>query len=235
MATETEQTGSGSGSPPGRGHGHAFRPQDLLILVALLVVVGALAAVLIHGPAKQTALGEAITPARRGAFDGLTIAPKPEPALVLRNYLGNTVNIRSFRGKAVLVTFLYTHCPDICPLIASHLHTALSAMSATERQQLQIIAVSVDPRGDTPATVGEFLHDHGMTGRMDYLIGSAAQLGRVWAAWGIGAQRDAGDPSLISHVALVYGITGKGKVVVVYSENFVPSEIVHDVPRLAAA
>ncbi len=235
MATETEQTGPASSSEPPRPRGHALKARDGLLLVALLAVVGALAAVLIHGPNKPTALGEAVTPGHRGAFDGLTITPKAAPRLVLRNYLGNTVNIASFRGKAVLVTFLYTHCPDICPLIASHLHTALSTMSAAERKRLQIIAVSVDPRGDTPTTVGEFLRDHGMTGKMDYLIGNAAQLGRVWAAWGIGAERDAGDPALITHSALVYGVTRKGQVVVVYPESFAPSEIVHDVPRLAAA
>ena len=40
------------------------------------------------------------------------------------NYLGEQVNIASYRGKAVLVTFLYTNCPDVCPLIASNLRVA---------------------------------------------------------------------------------------------------------------
>jgi protein SCO1/2 len=235
MATETEHTGPASSSTPPRSGSYGFRRRDLLLLLVLLAVVGALAAVLIHGPAKQTALGEVVSPAHRGAYDGLTIGAKPEPPLVLRNYLGNTVNIKSFRGKAVLVTFLYTHCPDICPLIASHLHTAVSDMSPAERRRVQIVAVSVDPRGDTPATVAEFLHSHGMAGKMDYLIGNAAQLGSVWAAWSVGAERDAGDPALITHSALMYGITAKGKIVVVYPEDFAPSELVHDVPRLAAA
>ena len=235
MATETEQTGPASSSTPPRSGSYEFRRRDLLLLFALLAVVGALAAVLIHGPAKPTALGEVVSPAHRGAYDGLTISAKAEPPLVLRNYLGNTVNIRSFRGKAVLVTFLYTHCPDICPLIASHLHTALSEMNPAERRRVQIVAVSVDPRGDTPTTVADFVHEHGMTGKMDYLIGNAAQLGSVWAAWSVGAERDAGDPALITHSALMYGITARGKIVVVYPQDFAPSEIVHDVPRLAAA
>ena len=37
--------------------------------------------------------------------------PKPAPPLALRNYLGQPVNIDSYRGKVVLVTFLYTTCP----------------------------------------------------------------------------------------------------------------------------
>lgn len=115
MASETEQIGPAGSPPPPRGRAHGFRRRDLLLLIAVLAVVGALTAVLIHGPSKTTALGEAVTPAHRGAFAGLTIAPKAAPPLVLHNYLGNGVNIASFRGKAVLVTFLYTHCPDICP------------------------------------------------------------------------------------------------------------------------
>jgi protein SCO1/2 len=235
MAADSDQTVEASGSSRQR---FPFKLRDGLLLLALLAIVGALAAVLIHGPAKQQALGEQLanpSGLTHRRYEGLTIAPKAEPPLVLKNYTGNSVNIRSFRGKAVLVTFLYTHCPDICPLIASHLHTALSEMSVAERKQVQIIAVSVDPRGDTPTTVGDFLREHGMTGKMDYLIGDAAQLGSTWSAWGVGAQRDAADPALVSHTALIYGITARGKVVVVYPESVVPSEIVHDVSRLATA
>jgi protein SCO1/2 len=213
---------------------HGFRRRDLLLLAVLLLSVGALAGVLIHGPAKPTALGA--IPVKTGRFAGLAITPpKPEAPLALRNYLGDKVNLADYRGKAVLLTFLYTHCPDVCPLIASHLHTALSEMTPAERAELQIVAVSVDPRGDTPTTVAAFLHDHGLTGKMKYLIGSPAQLGRAWAAWDVGAQRDAGNPALVSHNALIYGITASGKVATIYPANLNPSQLVHDVPRLAAA
>jgi protein SCO1/2 len=212
----------------------AFRRRDLLLLATLLVAVGVLAALLIHGPRKPTTLG--VLAQRTARYAGLEISPaKPAPPLVLRNYLGDRVNIASYRGKAVLLTFLYTHCPDVCPLIASHLHTAVSEMSGSERAKLQIIAVSVDPRGDTATTVAEFLRSHGMTGKMKYLIGSASQLGRVWAAWGVGATRDAGNPALVSHNALIYGITGSGKVATIYPANLDPGQLVKDVPRLAAA
>jgi protein SCO1 len=230
MATDTEPTVEANAPKPGL----AFRRRDLLLLGTLLIAVGVLAALLIHGPAKAKTFGVVAQPTAK--YAGLEITPaKPEPALVLRNYLGDRVNISSYRGKAVLLTFLYTHCPDVCPLIASHLHTAVSEMSAAERAKLQIIAVSVDPRGDTPTTVAEFLSEHGMTGKMKYLIGSAPQLGHVWAAWGVGATRDAGNPALVSHNALIYGITGSGKVATIYPANLDPAQLVKDVPRLAAA
>ena len=49
-------------------------------------------------------------------FAGTALTPVDNaPALALRNYLGDPVNLEQYRGKAVLVTFLYTHCIDVCP------------------------------------------------------------------------------------------------------------------------
>ncbi|MGA3362061.1 MAG: SCO family protein, partial [Solirubrobacteraceae bacterium] len=113
---------------------------------------------------------------------------------------------------------------------------ALVEMPAAERRSLQIIAVSVDPRGDTPSTVAQFLAAHEMTGQMQYLIGSAGVLRPVWKDWGVAAaaQAAADDPDLVAHTALVYGITARGKITVIYPSNFSPGEIVHDVRILSA-
>jgi protein SCO1 len=165
---------------------------------------------------------------------GLLSPPSSAPALALRNYLGQPVNIDSYRGKAVLVTFIYTHCPDVCPLITSNLGVAQNLMGPAKAARVQIIAVSVDPRGDTAKTVAAFLARRGMTGRMQYLLGSASQLARVWSAWGVGSERDIRHPELVEHSGLVYGITGSGKRVSIYAANFRPVDIAHDVPLLAA-
>ena len=92
------------------------------------------------------------------------------------------MNLRAFRGKAVLVTFVYTHCPDVCPLIVSSLAAAQRQLGGAARN-LQIVAVTVDPKNDTAPAVGKFLAERGATGRMDYLIGSRKQLLPVWKAW----------------------------------------------------
>ncbi len=165
---------------------------------------------------------------------GLLTPVTAAPPLALRNYLGQEVNIDSYRGKAVLVTFLYTHCPDVCPLITSNLRVAQNLMGATGMAKTQIIAVSVDPRGDTKEAIAAFLARHEMTGRMQYLVGSAKELGAVWKAWGVGSERDAENPTFINHTGLVYGVTGSGKRLTIYAADFKPSEIAHDVPLLAA-
>jgi protein SCO1 len=159
--------------------------------------------------------------------------PYPAKPLRLRNYNGTPVDLSRYRGKAVLVTFIYDHCPDVCPLIVSHLHTAQAELRGQARK-LRVVAVSVDPKGDTPRTVAAFLRSHQMTGRMDYLIGSRPQLERVWKEWGILSKADPKVPDQVEHSALIYGISASGKVMTLYPANFKPAWIVHDVPKLAA-
>jgi protein SCO1 len=208
-----------------------LNPRLLFSLLVLVVIAGGIALLTVGGSTKTTS-----AQARQADYraEGLLSPPSPAPPLALRNYLGQPVNIASYRGKAVLVTFLYTNCPDVCPLITSNLRVAQNLMGPALASKAQIIAVSVDPRGDTPKAVAAFLARHGMTGRMQYLIGSAAQLARVWQAWGVGSERDAQQPQFINHSGLIYGITASGKRTTIYASNFQPSDIAHDVPILAS-
>ena len=226
MATDIEPT------PRIRG----WRPQrrDLVLAVCALAVAGGLIAVLVHGRSHApTVASAAVKSAGTSAWAGLAVVdPKAAPPLALANYSGGTVNVASDRGKAVLVTFLYTHCPDTCPLMASKLHTALSALAPSERRKVALIAVSVDPVGDTPATVARFVSSHELTGEMKYGIGNRPALARVWSAWGVGTKKTK-NPEVIEHTALIYGIDASGKIVTVYPASFTPGQIIHDIPRLA--
>ncbi len=73
-----------------------------------------------------------------------------------------------------------------------------------------------------------------MTGRMQYLIGSAGELARTWSAWGVGAEAEVGQPDLVAHSALVYGVSASGALTTIYPATFEPRQIVHDVPKLAS-
>jgi protein SCO1 len=203
-------------------------------LLALLVVVAALSALLLGGSSKPQLPGGARQSSPGDGYEGtLTLPSSRAPSIDLRNYLGKPVTLAQYRGKAVLVTFLYANCPDVCPLIASNLRVALNLLGP-RASQAQVIAVSVDPHGDTPQAVARFVRSHEMTGRMQYLLGDAAELARTWSAWKVGSRREAGQPDLVAHDALVYGVSASGKLTTIYPSNFQPSEIAHDVPKLAA-
>jgi protein SCO1 len=230
MATQPPPSPPSEPSPRG-----GLSPRLLLALVVVVAIAGAVAALTIGGGSTRPSAGS-IHGAASSRFSGsVATPPEPAPVLSLRNYKGERVNIGQYRGKAVLVTFLYTKCPDVCPLIASNLGVALNLMGPAKASRVQVIAVSVDPRGDTPKAVEVFLERHRVTGRMQYLIGSAHELAQVWKAWSVGSEQDAQSPELVNHTGLVYGVSASGKITTLYAANFTPREIAHDAPLLASS
>jgi len=223
-------------SPTSSGESAPSRPSGLRLLLPIAVILAILAgatALLVGGTSKPALPGKA-SAAKASKYEGLAITPlRPAPALdTLRNYDGASFNLAAERGKAVFVTFLYAHCPDVCPLIASNLHNAYSRMTPAMRSRVAIVAVSVDPHGDTAGTVAAFVRQHQLEGEARYLIGSPSRLGRVWEAWNVGSQADSSNPGLVSHSALIYGVSGSGKLTTIYPASFAPRQIIHDVPGL---
>lgn len=239
MATQPSPPSS-SESPAAPGEPAAGKGPGLNVLLAAvvaIVVVAGVALLVAAGAGKKSSpnVAPASAPVLSKYRGSLASPAVAEPPLSLRSYQGKPVNIAQYRGKAVFVTFIFTHCPDTCPVIASNLGVAQNLMGRAKAAHVQLVAVSVDPRGDTPRTVAAFLRRRGVAGRMQYLIGSAHELSRAWKAWGVGSERDSANPELVSHSALVYGITASGKLTTLYPANFTPQEIVHDAPLLAAS
>ena len=184
------------------------------------------------GTARQS---QTVSHPAGSGFRGFAIRPPAKaPTFTLRDQSGRLTGPQNLRGHWFVVAFLYTHCPDVCPLIASQLHNAVSRLGS-QAGKVQLVAVSVDPRGDKPANVARFLQEHELVGQMQYLIGSASELAPVWQAWGVGSTRDSGNPEFINHSALVYGVSASGKLTTIYPANLNPSELVHDVPLLLAS
>lgn len=83
--------------------------------------------------------------------------------------------VRLPSGRPTMVTFLFTECPDVCPLVASQIATALDR-AGPAGDQIDVVAISVDPANDTPAAVRKFLARHDLQGRMRWMIGTRAEL-----------------------------------------------------------
>ena len=190
-----------------------------------------LAAIAIAGAAVVAGCGGGGT--ATPTYAGPTLeTPAPSPPLRLLNSLGQPVNLAQYRGKAVLLTFVYTKCPDVCPLMLQKMK-ATQAKLGTRASELQLVAVSTDPRGDTPAAVNRYLRQRGMTGRIQYLVGSRAQLLPVWRRWGVAAQPDPQSPVLVDHTSFILGISASGLRTTIYPANGEVSWMVNDVPLLA--
>jgi protein SCO1 len=106
------------------------------------------------------------------------------PDFDLENQDGERVSMRSLRGRPVVVTFLYTHCVDTCPIQAQTVRGALDALG----HDVPALAIAVDPRNDTPQSARKFLAEQRATGRLDFVLGSRAELRPVWDGFGVRPQ-----------------------------------------------
>ncbi len=167
-----------------------------------------------------------------GLIGGLVLNPaQAAPPLALRSYTGAHVSLAALKGKAVFVTFVYTHCPDVCPLIVSNLATAQRTLAESANHDVRFIAVTVDPRRDTPSVVRRFLAVRGATGRVDYLLGTSAKLAPVWRAWHVSIRLNS-DMS-VTHSSDTFGVSASGKLAIVLPSGFNYGQIVHDAVLLA--
>ena len=155
--------------------------------------------------------------------------PRPTPDFTLTDQAGQKVSMADQRGKLVLLTFLYTNCPDVCPLITQNLNQALQ-MLGTERDDVRVLAVSVDPEGDTPKSVDEYAKAHHLLPEFHYLIGSRDELTRVWKAYDVAAV--ASDPELVDHTAYTMLVDQSGEGRVIYDSQVKAKDVVHDVRAL---
>jgi protein SCO1/2 len=111
------------------------------------------------------------------------------PNFRLRDSSGQATTLDQFRGKVVVLTFLYTHCTDYCPLTAELLRHADEA--AGHPRNVEYVAISVDPTGDTPESIDAFNREHHLEelgGRWHYLLGTQEELAGVWKSYYIGVQ-----------------------------------------------
>jgi len=195
------------------------RTAALLALVALAAGCG--------GSAADKAPHAAAVHSR---FRGVELpAPKRAPDFELRDQHGTSIRLSDQRGRYVLVTFLYTHCPDVCPVIAANLNTALRTLGPL-RSRVRVVAVSVDPSGDTPRAVRAYARRLRLLPQFHYLIGPRAKLMRVWRDYGVLAV--ARNKELVDHAAYTVLVDSAQKRRVVYDAHVQANEVVHDLRLL---
>ncbi len=162
---------------------------------------------------------------------GTDLAKDPAPDFQLTDQNGKTVALSDLRGRVVVLTFLYTHCPDVCPLIADHLRLANEQLGSVSGK-VAFVAISVDPEHDTPAAIQIFDGQHRLNGMLLYLNGPREQLQRVWADYYVASQVTADDPEGIAHSTRVILIDKSGKQRVNLASDFEPGDLVYDIRAL---
>ena len=165
------------------------------------------------------------------------------PDFKLRNQDGRPITLRQFRGKDLLITFIYTRCPlpNFCPLV-SHNFAAINRQLQTDPAvyaKTHLLSVSFDPEHDTPAT----LRAYGATyigsdtrsafAHWDFAVAPKPVVLKMAEFFDVGITYGANDS--ITHTLSTTLIGPDGKVVHFYPGNdWTPGQVVADMKRLAA-
>jgi protein SCO1/2 len=149
---------------------------------------------------------------------------QPVPDFSLTDQDGRTVTSASLRGEPVVFAFIYSTCRDTCPAQVQTIRGALDDLG----HDVRVIGVSVDPANDTPKRAESFLLKQGMTGRMDFLLGTREQLAPVWRGFAVRPQQQNLEHS--AHTVLV-DARGVQRIGFPY-DKLTEEALAHDLARL---
>jgi protein SCO1/2 len=163
-----------------------------------------------------------------------TVIQSPDPAknFVLTGPDGQTVNLEDFRGKAVMIYFGYTFCPDVCPATLVELAKA-NQLLGEDAEGLQVIMVTVDPQRDTPEKLETYVthFDPGFLG----LTGTADEIAAAATPFGIYYEKREGSEAtgyLMDHTASVIVLDPEGHLRLIYPFGTSGEDIAEDIRHL---
>lgn len=140
----------------------------------------------------------------------------PIAGFSLTDQSGNPFGFQSLRGKVALVIFVYTTCPDVCPLLTSRMVLVQKNLQAKERPSVFLLGITTDPEVDSPQVLKEYAGRYGVDfSNWSFLTGSQRELAPVWKSFGVQVQRKA--RGLVNHTPLTALVDGQGIMRFTYS------------------
>ena len=189
--------------------------------------------------------------AKTDTFKGTVIdPPRPAPDFSLFDQSGSLTTLSEHKGNLTLLTFLYTSCTDICPIVVTHLKDALELLGV-DGTGVNVLIVSVDPRSDTAEMARQYL-DRMNVEDWTYFVGTKEELSGVWTDYfvaqiseeestGTIASNTRGSLdtlaeevvlSAVTHAAPVYVIDRGGVMRLLFTSPINPQDIAHDLKLL---
>ena len=104
----------------------------------------------------------------------------------LMNFDGNLTNLSDFEGQVLIVSFVYSRCPDVCPIVSANLRWVAEQLPDDYGTNFSIIAITVDPWWDTSSV----LADYAMRQAIDWphLTGEVELMQPIWESFNVGLQ-----------------------------------------------
>ena len=153
----------------------------------------------------------------------------------LTDHTGKTRTLADFKGKAVVLFFGYTQCPDVCPTTLAELARVMQALGP-DADRVQVLFMTVDPERDTQALLAEYVPSFDK--RFLGLYGDAAATDKVKRDFKVYAAKVAGKTPTtytIDHTAGSYVFDPSGKVRLFARYGQGPDPLLHDLKALLGA
>jgi protein SCO1 len=156
----------------------------------------------------------------------------PVHDFVLTDQENKRFQFANTRGKLVLATFIFTTCPDVCPLFTAKFVAIQRELKEKKRDDYWFLSITTDPEKDTPAALKAYATQYKVDfGHWSFLTGTPEQLARVWKAFGVNVRKTSGGQ--IQHTALTTLIDREGiRRVNYWGDKWLETEVVKDFSAL---
>jgi len=158
------------------------------------------------------------------------IGPAPEFSLTSQD--GKPVSLADLRGKVVAVSFIYTQCPDICPMLTQKMVEVQEALGTDFGKKVAFVSITLDPEHDTPEVLKDYAQFWGAKPEgWSFLTGSPEAVRDVTRRYGVFfAKKEDGS---VDHTQLTSLIDAEGQMRVQYlGARFDPEEFRQDLMSL---
>jgi cytochrome oxidase Cu insertion factor (SCO1/SenC/PrrC family) len=108
--------------------------------------------------------------------------------LTLTDQRGEAFKMSATRGKIVVLSFIYTHCADICPFTTMKIRETQTSLG-TDLDKVVFVAITTDPLRDTPDVIADYSKFAGLYDTWHFLTGPLDDLKRIWNAYGVGVHQ----------------------------------------------
>ena len=164
------------------------------------------------------------------------IGPAPAPGVSLTDQAGKPFSLNRLRGKAVVVSFVYTTCNGSCPATTSSLARSQTALREARLwgKRVEFVSISLDPARDTPAVLKGYSQVYGADlDSWHFLTGEPGRVAKVVADWGMWARF--GPAGTLDHPSRVFLVDPAGRQREIYNLDFLkPETLVRDVRTVLA-
>ena len=187
-------------------------------------------------------LGAALLPAN--GFAHIPIPPKESSEIgrrvvntavadfKLTDQDGEPFQFATARGKLILVTFVFTTCPDVCPLFTANFAAIQRTLDEKKAQDYLLLTITTDPERDNASVLkdyaGRFKADFK---HWSFLTGTRADLSKVWKIFGVNVTKT--QSGQVRHTSFTTLIDRRGRRRVdYYGDKWLDKEVLRDIQWL---